>query len=145
MELERVLRGAVRAVGCELADWEISNHGRMLRVFIEKEREECPVTLNDCESASRQLQRVLEVEGLDYGRLEVSSPGLDRRLKTAREFERFAGREADVTLRTLVEGRRHVVGVVRSVEGDRVELQTGSGPFSFRLDDLKRARLVPKL
>src|SRR5688572_2177878 len=113
--LEELLKTAVEAVGYRLTDWELSNHGRMLRVFIEKLGEERDplggVTLTDCESASRQLQRVLEVEGIDYDRLEVSSPGLDRRLKTAGDFERFAGETADVHLRQLVNGRRHVVGV----------------------------------
>ena len=121
----------------------------MLRVFIEKSSEgsdpQGGVTLTDCEAASRQLQRVLEVEGVDYDRLEVSSPGLDRRLKTEADFERFAGETADVHLRQLVSGRRHVVGVVKSVKDGCVELEADIGPFSFDLADLKRARLVPKL
>ena len=145
IDLEQLLRSAVGAVGYQLADWELSNYGSMLRVFIEKEHEGSGITLSDCETASRQVQRVLEVEGVDYGRLEVSSPGLDRRLRTAGEFERFAGSEADVTLRTQVNGRRHIVGVVGKVTDDCVELETGGGPFRFQLGDLKRARLVPKL
>jgi ribosome maturation factor RimP len=132
-----------------LADWELSNHGKMLRVFIEKEDQladaQGGITLTDCEAASRQIQRVLEVEGVDYERLEVSSPGLDRRLKTAADFERFRGRRADVLLRALVNGRRHVVGVVREVEGENVELEADGGPFRFDLANLRRARLVPEL
>jgi ribosome maturation factor RimP len=144
--VEKVLRMAVESVGYRLADWELSNHGRMLRIFIEKlGAGEAGVTLDDCETASRQLQRVLEVEGIDYDRLEVSSPGLDRRLRTAADFERFAGQEADVHLRTLVNGRRHVVGVVRGVQGENVELESEGAAFRFHLADLKRARLVPKL
>jgi ribosome maturation factor RimP len=147
--VEQLLRTAVEALGYHLADWDLSNHGRMLRVFIEKlPQEKDPqggITLSDCEAASRQLQRVLEVEGVDYERLEVSSPGLDRKLKTAADFERFAGQEADVVLRSLVNGRRHVVGVVRRVEGGSVELDSGGQPFRFDLANLKRARLVPKL
>ena len=149
MDVEELLRSAVKAVGYRLADWELSNHGRMLRVFIEKQDEvvdpQGGITLADCETASRQVQRVLEVEGIDYERLEVSSPGLDRRRKTAADFERFAGQQADVHLRTLVNGRRHVVGVVRGVQGDSVELESEGATFRFELSDLKRARLVPRL
>src|SRR3990167_32989 len=98
MDVEELLRSAVKAVGYRLADCELSNHGRMLRVFIEKQDEvvdpQGGITLADCETASRQVQRVLEVEGIDYDRLEVSSTGVDRRLKTAADFERFAGQEA---------------------------------------------------
>lgn len=147
--MEDLLRTAVEAVGYRLADWDLSNHGKMLRVFIEKSSQDKDalggVTLGDCEAASRQLQRVLEVEGIEYDRLEVSSPGLDRRLRTAHDFERFAGERADVHLRQLVNGRRHVIGVVKGVKGENVELEADTGPFSFRLADLKRARLVPKL
>jgi len=145
--LEQLLKTALSALGYELADWEKSNHGTMLRVFIERplEEESRGITLNDCEAASRQIQRVLEVEGVEYGRLEVSSPGLDRRLKTAADFARFTGREADVELRTLVNGRRHIVGMVDRVEGDSIELQAEGGCFRFNLANLKRARLVPQV
>jgi ribosome maturation factor RimP len=120
----------------------------MLRVFIEKTHElgqdPARVTLADCESVSRQLQRVFEVEGIDYDRLEVSSPGLDRRLKKAADFARFTGHEARVRLRHPVNGRRNFVGTVRAVEGERVEFDYDSGRRAFDLADLERARLVPK-
>jgi ribosome maturation factor RimP len=120
----------------------------MLRVFIEKihelGRSQTGVTLADCESVSRQLQRILEVEGIEYDRLEVSSPGLDRRLKKAADFARFAGCEARVRLRHPVNGRRNFTGTVRAVEGDRIEFDYDSGRLEFDLADLDRARLVPK-
>ena len=145
--LDELLKAALGALGYQLADWESSNRGKLLRIFIEKslEQEDGGVTLEDCEAASRQLQRVLEVEGVTYDRLEVSSPGLDRKLKTAADFARFAGREADVELRALVNGRRHIVGRVQRVEGDSVELQAEGGRFRFELANLRRARLVPQL
>ena len=86
----------------------------------------------------------VEVEGIEYDRLEVSSPGLDRRLKKASDFARFAGREAQVRLRHPVDGRRNFTGIVRGVEGDRVEFDYDSGRLVFDLADLDRARLVPK-
>ncbi len=145
--LEELLKTTLGALGYQLADWEKSNHGKHLQVFIEKslQQDDGGITLEDCEAASRQLQRVLEVEGVPYDRLEVSSPGLDRKLKTAADFARFTGREADVELRTLVNGRRHIVGRVQRVEGDSVELQADGGRFRFELANLRRARLVPQL
>jgi len=146
--LESLLEHTVGGLGYRLADFEYINNGRMLRVFIEKTHELEPdragVTLADCESVSRQLQRVLEVEGIEYDRLEVSSPGLDRRLKNAADFARFAGHEARVRLRNPINGRRNFVGTVRAVEGDRIEFDYDSGRLAFDLADLDRARLVPK-
>jgi ribosome maturation factor RimP len=94
---------------------------------------------------SRQLQRVLEVEGVAYDRLEVSSPGLDRKLKKAADFARFTGHEASVRLRRPVNGRRNFVGVVRAVDGERVELEFDGERMTFEMAELDRARLVPKL
>ena len=146
--LESLLERTVGGLGYGLADFEYINNGRMLRVFIEKTHElgqgAARVTLADCEAASRQLQRVLEVEGIEYDRLEVSSPGLDRRLKKAADFARFTGHEAQVRLRHAVNGRRNFTGTVRAVEGDRVEFDYDSGRLEFDLADLDRARLVPK-
>jgi len=149
--LEQVLERTVGGLGYQLADFEYYNYGSMLRVFIEKRHDVQSgavaggVTLADCEAVSRQLQRVLEVEGVGYDRLEVSSPGLDRKLKKAADFARFAGCEAQVRLRRPVDGRRNFTGVVRAVHGNRVELDFDGGRLAFELADLDRARLVPKL
>jgi ribosome maturation factor RimP len=149
--LEPLVAHTVGVLGYELADIEIINNGRMLRVFIERSHELQPdagqagVTVADCELVSRQLQRVFEVEGVGYERLEVSSPGLDRKLKRAADFARFKGHEAQVRLRRPVNGRRNFTGVVRTVEGERVELEFEGERMAFELSDLDRARLVPKL
>ena len=148
--LEQLLERTVGGLGYQLADFEYVNNGRMLRVFIEKQHEVLPgmslggTTLDDCASVSRQLQRVLEVEGVHYDRLEVSSPGLDRRLRKAADFARFTGCEAQVRLRHPVNGRRNFVGTVHAVDGDRVEFVFDGGRLDFELADLDRARLVPK-
>src|SRR5262245_21702795 len=141
-ELEQLLERTVAGLGCQLADFDFSNRNRLLRVFIDKD---AGVTLDDCEAVTRQLQRVLPVEGIAYERLEVSSPGLDRRLKKAADFARFAGRRAEVRLRVPVNGRRNFQGTVRTVQGQRVELDIDGGPLAFDLADMDRARLVPEL
>src|SRR5256714_13384173 len=144
--LESLLERTVAGLGYGLADFEYINNGRMLRVFIEKAHELVPeragVTLADCEAVSRQLQRVFEVEGIEYDRLEVSSPGLDRRLKKAADFARLAGHEAQVRLRHPVNGRRNFVGTVRAVEGDRIEFDYDSRRPAVDPPGPHRARLV---
>lgn len=151
--LEQLLERTLSGLGYELADFNLSNHGRMLRVFIDKLHEHDArtsgnvtgnVSIADCEAATRQLQRVLEVEGIEYDRMEVSSPGLDRKLRKPADFIRFAGQEAEVRLREPVNGRRRFVGVVRQVIGDQVEIEVNGAPMLLALANLDKARLVPR-
>jgi ribosome maturation factor RimP len=147
--LEQLLERTLSGLGYGLADFNLSNHGMMLRVFIDKLHEDSAqtsgnVTLADCEAATRQLQRVLEVEGIEYDRMEVSSPGLDRKLRKPADFIRFAGQEAEVRLREPVNGRRRFVGVVRQVIGDQVEIEVNGARMLLALENLDKARLVPK-
>src|SRR5437879_12450677 len=95
--LEAVVEPVVAGMGYELIDLQASNGGRLLRLFIDKPG---GIGLEDCAAVSRQLTRVLEVEGIDYERLEVSSPGLDRPLRKEADFGRFAGTKAQVRMRT---------------------------------------------
>ena len=145
--LEALIEQAVRGLGYELADLETSNRNKMLRVFIENPLEEVSIgiTLDDCARVTRQLQRVLPVEGIEFDRLEVSSPGLDRKLKKVADFRRFAGKEVEVRLRVQVNGRRRVVGTLHGIEGEQVALDFDGGRLVFDLSNLERARLVPKL
>lgn len=132
-------------MGYELVDLQASNGGRLLRLFIDKAG---GVGVEDCAAVSRQLARVLEVEGVDYERLEVSSPGLDRPLRKAGDFARFAGQRADVRMRTPdATGRRRFVGVLRGADGERVSLEVeGSGQtVALAIADIDRAKLVPEL
>lgn len=151
--LEQLLERTLGGLGYELADFNLSNHGRMLRVFIDKLHEQhtdtagnvaANVSIADCEAASRQLQRVLEVEGVAYDRMEVSSPGLDRKLRKPADFVRFSGHEAEIRLREPVNGRRRFVGVVRQVVGDQVEIEVNGTRMALALENLATARLVPK-
>ena len=130
-------------MGYELVDLQASTGGRLLRLFIDKPG---GVGVEDCEAVSRQLTRVLEVEGVDYERLEVSSPGLDRPLRKPADFERFAGQKAEVRMRTAdAGGRRRFVGVLRGAEGDRVRLNLDGQTVALPIGDIERAKLVPNL
>ena len=108
--------------------------------------EEKLVNVEDCERVTRQLQYTLEVEEVDYKRLEVSSPGIDRPLFTPAQFARFAGEQAKVQLRLPVDGRRRVQGRIVRVEGDSIVLAPEDGvELTLAHDNIEKARLVPDL
>jgi ribosome maturation factor RimP len=144
LNLESVIAPVVSGMGYELVELQAANGGRMLRLFIDKAG---GIDVEDCAAVSRQLSRVFEVEGVDYERLEVSSPGLDRPLRKAADFTRFAGHKADVRMRTPdPTGRRRFVGVLRGVAAGAVDVELdGKTTVRLALDDLERARLVPEL
>jgi len=143
LNVENVVEPVVAGMGYELVDLQASNGGRLLRLFIDKPG---GIGLEDCAAVSRQLSRVLEVEGVDYDRLEVSSPGLDRPLRKASDFERFAGQKAEVRMRRKDEsGQRRFVGVLRGVADGRVNLELDGKVMALALEDMERAKLVPEL
>ena len=151
MELQGLLEKTVEGLGYELVNVELSNRGRMLRIFIDKPAAGVQnagaggITVDDCARVSNQLGRVLEVEDIDYDRLEVSSPGLDRPLKKEADFARFVGEQARLTLRVPVEGRRNFTGVMRAVEGGKLQLEIEGGTVSLDIANIDKARLVPKV
>jgi ribosome maturation factor RimP len=143
LRLEKVVEPAIAGMGYELVDVQASNGGRLLRLFVDKPG---GVTLGDCAAISRHLARVLAVEGIDYDRLEVSSPGLDRPLRKEADFARFAGRRAEVRMRTPdAAGRRKFAGVLRGAEAGQVSIELEGRVIDLPLEDLDRAKLVPEL
>jgi ribosome maturation factor RimP len=136
-------------------DCERSASGGTLRVTIDKLAPQADagelINVDDCEKVTRQLQYVLEVEGLEYSRLEVSSPGLDRPLKNAAHYARFAGQEIDITLKHPFQGRKKYRGVVSaqpeaaSDQAWRLVFDDGTAEqaLDFTLDEVREARLVP--
>lgn len=142
MDLHALIEKTLDQLGYELVSLEISGRASLLRVFLDKPE---GINIDDCVSVSNQLTRVLEVEGVDYGRLEVSSPGLDRPLKKPADFERFRGSIAAITLRVPREGRKRYVGTLDVVADGILELVTEGGRLSFSLGDIDKARLVPEV
>ena len=114
MDLHELLDKTVSGLGYELVDVEQSPRGRVLRVFIDRVEKAGSIDIEDCTLVSNQLSRVLTVENVDYDRLEISSPGLDRVLKKLADFERFAGSEINLRLRVPMAGRRAVMWLVSS-------------------------------
>ena len=140
-DVEGLIEQVVTGLGYELVDIEFSPKGRLLRVFLDIKR---GITVDDCATVSNQLQRVFEVENVDYDRLEVSSPGLDRPLKKLADFERFAGEQAQVRLSLPIGNQRNFVGVIERVQDGAVALRTEKGEVLLPFDDIEKARLVPQ-
>jgi ribosome maturation factor RimP len=141
--LAGIIEPTLTGMGFELVDTQVSNHGRMLRIFIDKPG---GVTVDDCAAVSRHLERLFAVEGVDYDRLEISSPGLDRPLRKAGDFARFAGQKVDVRMRHPdPTGRRRFVGLLRGAGEGRLSLECEGRTLDLALEDVDRARLVPEL
>jgi ribosome maturation factor RimP len=138
-----VVEPAVTGLGFELVDTQVSSRGRMVRVFIDKPG---GVSVDDCADVSHHLTRVFAVEGIDFDRLEVSSPGLDRPLRKAADFARFAGRKVDVRMRAAdAGGRRRFVGTLHGITGEIATIVVDGQAMELSLTGMERARLVPDL
>jgi ribosome maturation factor RimP len=142
LKLGELLEKTVPPLGYELVDWETTPGGRLVRVFIDKPN---GVDVEDCARVSEHLTRLFAVENVDFDRLEVSSPGLDRALKKAADFIRFEGSEADLKLATPVDNARRMKGVLRGCDGETVRVETKDGMRAIPLANITRARLVPKI
>jgi len=142
-ELIELLEPTVDALGYELIDIDLrSGSNGLLRLFIDKDP---GVTLSDCELVSRHLSDWLDVEDPLPGAyvLEVSSPGVDRRLRTAEHFSAVVGQEIRVELARAVSGRRRFRGRLVSADGSGIELEVDGELWQLPLADLSIARLVP--
>ena len=126
-------------------EWKGGGNSRILRLFIDKAG---GTTLADCENMSRQMSAILDVEDLIPARytLEVSSPGLDRKLLKQSDYERFTGKKARVRLRTPIDGRSNFVGRLAGWDEGQAALEVeGWGRVRFPLGEVVTARLVIEL
>ena len=141
-DLSQLLESTLSGMGYELVDFERSGRGTLLRVYIDRPG---GINVDDCAAVSNHLSRVFAVEGVDYDRLEISSPGLDRPLKKEQDFVRFAGQKARIKVRVPVEGQRNFVGVLRETRAGKVEIEVDGKVVAFDLSNLDKARLVPAI
>lgn len=142
MDLAALLERTLPGLGYELVDLEASPRARVLRVFIDKPG---GIDVEDCASVSNHLTRLFAVEGVDYDRLEVSSPGLDRLLRKEADFLRFAGEVAQLKLREPIGNARKLKGVLQGVTDGQLRVLTEQGLVDIPLSNVERARLVPKI
>lgn len=145
--LIELLEPAVGALGFELVDIDLrlGRHG-LLRLYIDRRSDEDGgVTLADCELVSGQVGALLDVEDPLPGAydLEVSSPGLDRKLRTREHFERFVGHDVRVELAQPRDGRKRLKGRLEAVDGAAIVLDVDGAAWRVELADIGEARLVP--
>lgn len=145
VDLASLLRPVVMDMGYVFWGIEHLRQGRasLLRIYIDAE---AGITLEDCERVSRQLSGVLDVADPIAGEylLEVSSPGLDRLLFTAAQYERFVGETVKVRLSGTYEDRRKITGTIERVAGETVILNEAGKEFHIPLHEIDRARIVPR-
>jgi ribosome maturation factor RimP len=141
-DVAQLLESTLSGLGYEFVDIERSGKGKLLRVYIDKPE---GIQLEDCAAVSNHLSRVFAVENVDYERLEISSPGLDRLLRKEQDFVRFAGHKARIKVRVPVEGQRNFVGVLRETREGKVEIEVDGKLVSLDISNLDKARLVPAI
>lgn len=146
MDVEKLVETTVSGLGFELVDLELSGRG-LMRVFMDKPG---GITVDDCELVSKQLTRLFLVETVDFDRLEVSSPGLDRVIKKEADFVRFRGEQVQLKVRVPLAGRRNFTGILGDVQHDPtrgqcvLQLDVGGNQILIELANLDKARLIPK-
>jgi ribosome maturation factor RimP len=156
MQIVEIVEQAVTGLGYELVDFEVSPRARLMRIFIDRLPGTAPaggegdaaaqggISVDDCALVSNQLTRIFTVENIEYDRLEVSSPGMDRVLKKPADFERFAGLDAQVKLRMPVGNQRNFSGVLGGLRDGAVVLVSEGVEQVFPFDNVEKARLIPK-
>ena len=138
-----IVQPTVEALGFELWGLEHLQQGRysVLRVFIDCKN---TVNLKDCETVSRQISALLDVEDPISGEytLEVSSPGLERPLFKIDQFEQFVGDKVKIAMRSQVEGRRKFTGVIESVSADQISLNVDGKTLKLDYSEIDKANIV---
>lgn len=150
-EIAQLLGPTVESLGLELLGVEYlpAPGGATLRLYIDAPAaaggDGRAVTIEDCESVSREVSAQLDVEDPISGNytLEVSSPGLDRPLFAPAHYARFLGEEAKVALKLPQDGRRRLQGRIVRVEDATVTFDVDGTGFAVAVDNIERARLVP--
>ncbi|MHB1678367.1 MAG: ribosome maturation factor RimP [Sulfuriferula sp.] len=142
MTLESLMAATLAGLGYELVDMSMSVKSGQLRVLIDKP---AGISLDDCTLVSNHLSNWLVVENIDYERLEVSSPGMDRPLKKLADYQRFMGAKAQFKLRTALAGQRRFIGVICGASDAQIELDVDGEIVKLAVTNIDSARLVPDL
>ena len=141
-KVEEIAQRVGRSEGIEIIEVELKGggHHQVLRISIDKPE---GVSHADCELISHQVGAILDVEDVVPGSytLEVTSPGVERKLLKPADYERFQGKKAKIVLREPVENRRHWEGVLAGLKDGIIAIDTGGGLVRFRLEQVERANL----
>jgi len=143
-KIEEIANRVAASEGLEIVEVEVKGGGqhRFVRISIDKPD---GVSHGDCELVSQQVGTILDVEDVVPGgryTLEVSSPGVERKLLKVNDFERFQGKKAKVTLRDPVDGRRNWEGTLAGIEDGLIRLDLERGdPLRFPFEQVQKANL----
>ena len=139
----QLIEPVLAELGLELVEVQFRREkvGWVLRLIIHRRQ---GVTIDDCTRVSREVSNLLDVEDLidQPYHLEVSSPGLDRPLKTARDFSRHQGEKVKVVSRAPVEEQQGITGLIESVNENEVIVAAGQDKIAVPLDQIVKAKLV---
>lgn len=145
-QLTQLLEPVVTQLGCEL--WELEytgqSDGGLLRLYIDSAE---GISVEDCERVSRAVSAAMDVADpiASHYTLEVSSPGLDRVLRTPRHFDLFAGERVRVEMKRPVGGRKRFLGTLTSVDEGGITLEVDGTAVSLPFDGINKARVAPEL
>lgn len=141
--LIELLEPLVRHLGYELWELEFTGRNGVLRLYIDSPE---GIDIDDCETVSRAVSDRLDEADPVPGEytLEVSSPGMDRVLRTEQHFERFIGEQVNVEMKQQVNGRRRFVGKLLKVSPQDIQIEMGGEQFELALANIHRARLSPQ-
>jgi len=156
--LQDLINKTVEGLGYTLVDMELSNRGKLIRVFIDKLNpvdKKDSVNIDDCVIVSNQLGNVLTVEhDIDYDRLEVSSAGMDRVLKKLADFERFVDDRIDIKLKMGIKAagdvpensapRKNFIAILKGTQDQKIVFEHEGNTYHVDLDNVDKARLSPE-
>ncbi|HVM83546.1 MAG TPA: ribosome maturation factor RimP [Candidatus Binatia bacterium] len=142
--IERIITPTVEGMGYELVRLTVSGGQRKTLQVMAEPKDGRNMSLEDCSHLSRAISAVLDVEDPIEGAysLEVSSPGIDRPLTRAKDYERFAGFEAKLETRAPIEGRKRFKGRLLGLDGQTVKMEVEGAPVALPLEEIDKAKLV---
>lgn len=139
VDLSALLEKTLSGLGYELVLLERAGRG-LMRIYIDKPG---GIQIDDCVKVSHHLTQLFTVENIDYDRLEVSSPGLDRPLTRPKDYERFAGEMVAVKLRVPIDRRKRLTARLIGLDADTVKLEMEGVAIDVELRNVESARLKP--
>ncbi|NOY67082.1 MAG: ribosome maturation factor RimP [Gammaproteobacteria bacterium] len=144
-KLQQIVEDVVSSLGYELVgiEYMMRDKSGLLRIYIDKEQ---GIVLDDCRAVSHQLSGVLDVEDPIAGNydLEISSPGMDRLLFKASDFDRFAGQRVKIKLVSAIDGRKKFKGLLQGLQEEEVVIEQDGQEIRISLANIDQARLVPE-
>ena len=142
-QVEQLIEGFIESLGYELVGVDYCNSGSnaVLSIYIDSK---AGISIEDCENVSHQVSGILDVEeaiSRDYS-LEVSSPGFERPLFKARDFERFSGKKVKISMKLSINDRRNFTGLLKGFSDSKILIEVDGNIYTLPFSKLAKARLI---